>query len=115
MITIYGIKNCNSVQKSVKQLEQQGVKFEFHDYKKLGITAEQLQQWMSQVSWEVLLNKKGTTWKKLSPEEQNAIQDETSVVAALVQHTSMIKRPVIMKGKKIVAVGYDEEQIKKIK
>lgn len=107
MLKIYGIKNCSTMKKAFDQLDQQGLSYEFHDYKKLGIDAESLQQWASQVGVDMLLNKKGTTWKKLSEnEQQQALASEAATLAALQQYTSMIKRPVLVDGQKII-VGYD--------
>lgn len=108
MLKIYGIKNCSTMKKAFDQLDQLGLAYTFHDYKKLGIDADSLQQWASQVGVDTLLNKKGTTWKKLSEaEQQQALASEAASIAALQQNTSMIKRPVLIAGDKIL-VGYDE-------
>ncbi len=108
MLKIYGIKNCNTMKKAFDQLDQLGLRYEFHDYKKLGIDTASLQQWANQVGVDILLNKKGTTWKKLSEaEQQQALASEAATLAALQQNTSMIKRPVLLAGEQIL-VGYDE-------
>jgi Spx/MgsR family transcriptional regulator len=108
MLKIYGIKNCSTMKKAFDQLDQLGLAYTFHDYKKLGIDVDSLQQWASQVGVDTLLNKKGTTWKKLSEaEQQQALASEAASIAALQQNTSMIKRPVLIAGDKIL-VGYDE-------
>ena len=95
------------MKKAFDQLEQLGLVYEFHDYKKLGIDANSLQQWASQVGIENLLNKKGTTWKKLSEaEQQQALASEAATINALQHNTSMIKRPVLVAGDKIL-LGFD--------
>ena len=84
MLKIYGIKNCNTMKKAFDQLDQLGLRYEFHDYKKLGIDADSLQQWAAEVGVDTLLNKKGTTWKKLSEaEQQQALASEAATLAAL--------------------------------
>ncbi|QIO04601.1 Spx/MgsR family RNA polymerase-binding regulatory protein [Acinetobacter shaoyimingii] len=112
MLKIYGIKNCNSMKKAFDLLDQLGLKYEFHDYKKQAIDATTVKNWLDQAGAEVILNKKGTTWKKLSPEEQmQATSNEEQLVEALIQHTSMIKRPVLDTGKGLI-VGFDENAYK---
>ena len=96
------------MKKAFDQLEQLGLVYEFHDYKKLGIDADSLQQWASQVGIDNLLNKKGTTWKKLSEaEQQQTLASEAATIGTLQQNTSMIKRPVLVAGDTIL-VGFDE-------
>ncbi len=108
MLKIYGIKNCSTMKKAFDQLDQLGLSYEFHDYKKLGIDTVTLKQWADQVGLEVLLNKKGTTWKKLTEaEQQAALASESQTLSALSEHSSMIKRPVLVADHKIL-VGYDE-------
>ncbi|UIR57201.1 ArsC family reductase [Sphingobacterium sp. SRCM116780] len=109
MLQVYGIKNCNTVKKALNWLEENQIAYIFHDFKKEGISEKQLQDWEKQISWEKLLNKKGTTWKKLDAEEQATVMDATSANQVLIQHTSMIKRPVIEGGKQII-VGFDENE-----
>ena len=107
VLKIYGIKNCSSMKKAFDQLDAQQVTYEFHDYKKHGIALDTLRQWADQVGLELLLNKKGTTWRKFSPEQQAAIlASADSTVAALSEHTSLIKRPVTVLDQH-VAVGLD--------
>lgn len=109
-LKIYGIKNCSSMKKAFDQLDAQQVIYEFHDYKKHGIALDTLRQWADQVGLELLLNKKGTTWRKFSPEQQAAIlASADSTVAALSEHTSLIKRPVTVLDQH-VAVGLDSLQ-----
>lgn len=106
-ITVYGISNCDTVKKARKWLDTNDVSYEFHDYKKLGIDATQLKQWCKKLGWEALLNRRGTTWRKLD-DSQKADITEAKAVALMVEHTSMIKRPVITGGKTLL-LGFDEE------
>ena len=108
MMVVYGIKNCDSVKKAVNWLKANNKSFEFHDYKKEGITPEKLQSWSSQMGWENLLNRRGTTWRKLDEETKNSVTDETQAVRVMLSHTSIIKRPVIEKDGKVLVVGFDE-------
>ena len=110
MITVYGIPNCNTVKKAITWLDQHKLAYQFHDYKKAGITAAKLKQWSEQVGWEKLLNKKGTTWRTLDSAIQESVTNEKTAVQVMEEHTSSIKRPVIEKGNKIIAVGFDENE-----
>ncbi len=92
--TIYGIKNCDTMKKARTWFETQGVSHDFHDYKAEGIDAETLDDWIGKVGWEVLLNKAGTTFKKL-PDEQKEGLDATKAKALMLAQPSMIKRPVL--------------------
>ena len=107
---IYGIPNCNTVKKAQSWLTEKGISYEFHDYKKKGITAGKLDEWCNAFGWEKVLNKKGTTWKKLSPEEQMAVNSQDATVAVLLKHTSAIKRPVIEQEGKAILLGFNEEE-----
>ena len=115
MLKIYGIKNCSSMKKAFDLLTELGIAYEFHDYKKQGIDAEIVKTWLNQVGQNVILNKKGTTWKKLTEEEQqHALSSEKNLINTLTTHTSMIKRPVIeLNGNYIV--GFDEDAIRSLK
>lgn len=105
---VYGIKNCDTVKKALNWLKANNKAFEFHDYKKEGITTEKLQSWSSQVGWENLLNRRGTTWRKLDEETRNSVTDETQAINVMLTNTSIIKRPVIEKEGKVLMVGFDE-------
>ena len=106
---VYGIKNCNTVAKALNWLKENQLDFEFHDFKKLGISESKLKEWADQLGWEALINKRGTTWKKLDAETQNSIVTEESAFAILEQNTSMIKRPVIETDDNLL-LGFDEEK-----
>ncbi|MBB2149595.1 arsenate reductase [Pedobacter gandavensis] len=105
---IYGIPNCNTVKKARTWLAEQGFNPLFHDFKKQGITVEKLDEWCSTFGWEKVLNKKGTTWKKLSPEQQGNVVDQNSAIEVLLNHTSAIKRPVVELNGKAILIGFDE-------
>ncbi|AIM36604.1 ArsC family transcriptional regulator [Sphingobacterium sp. ML3W] len=107
MLHVYGIKNCNTVKKAITWLADNQLDYTFHDYKKEGISEAKLIEWEKEISWEKLLNKKGTTWKKLDADEQAAVIDAKSANSVLAKNTSMIKRPVIEGGQQIL-VGFDE-------
>lgn len=108
-MTVYGIPNCNTVKKATTWLTDNGFEFEFHDFKKKGVTADQLSQWCDHFGWEHVLNKKGTTWRKLSPELQSSVKDQSSAIAVLIENTSAIKRPIVEVQGKPILISFDEE------
>lgn len=107
-ITVYGIPNCDTVKKARAWLQDQGVAYAFHDYKKQGVPLPQLDAWMHSLGWEALLNRKGTTWRKLDVAQQAAVSDAASASALMVAQPSVIRRPVVeyLGG---VLVGFDPE------
>lgn len=112
-ITVYGIANCDSVKKARAWLTAQGLPYQFHDFKKQGVPAERLTVWMAAVGWERLLNRQGTTWRKLEPALQQTVVDAASASALLLQHSSAIKRPVVewQRGNSLTTtVGFDAAQ-----
>jgi len=110
-ITVYGIKNCDTMKKARVWLDSNGVQYEFHDYKTAGIDADVLKRWAGEVGWEVLLNRAGTTFRKLSDEQKTGL-DERKAIGLMVAQPSMIKRPVVENGKKLL-VGFDPAVYKK--
>lgn len=106
-ITVFGIKNCNTVKSAVDWLKKNDVAFEFHDFKARGISPEKLKHWCEQSSWEKILNKRGTTWRQLPTAIQDKVTSESAAIALMHDKTSVIKRPVIESGGKIVAVGFE--------
>ncbi|RZF61872.1 ArsC family reductase [Sphingobacterium corticibacterium] len=108
-LQVYGIKNCNTVKKALTWLDDNNISYTFHDYKKEPATLEQLTGWEKKVSWESLVNKKGTTWRKLSAEEQAEVVDAATANHVLLKNNSMIKRPLIESPKGII-LGFDEEE-----
>ena len=114
MYIVYGIPNCDTVKKTRDWLSKHKIAYEFHDYKKQGITTQKLKAWSNQLGWESFLNKKGTTWRALDPVIQATIINEKAAISLLVEHTSMIKRPLIEKGDKVVALGFNEADYAKL-
>jgi Spx/MgsR family transcriptional regulator len=113
MKTVYAIPNCNTVKKALDWLKANKVNFEFHDYKKKGITVTQLTNWCKQIGWEALINKKGATWRQLPKEIQESITTQKAAIALMMEKTSIIKRPLIEENGKILALGFDEAEYKK--
>jgi len=107
---LYGIPNCNTVKKAQDWLKNNGKDFEFHDFKKKGVTAEKLTEWFGVFGWEKVINKAGLTFKKLSKEEQAAINSADTAIAYLVSNTSAIKRPIVEIDGKAVLLGFKEEE-----
>lgn len=110
MYTLYGIPNCNTVKKAMDWLKKNDIAYQFHDYKKKGITEVKLKEWIAQIGWEVLVNKRGTTWKGLDETVQTSITNNHSAIGLMIEKTSVIKRPIIENGNKIVTVGFDEKE-----
>ena len=110
-ITMYGIKNCDTIKKARKWLEAEGVDYQFHDYKKESIQKDQLITWIDQLGWEVLLNKRGTTWRKLPDDVKDNI-DEASAITVMLENTSIIKRPVLDTGNTLL-VGFSADEYAK--
>jgi arsenate reductase len=107
-VTIYGIKNCGTMKKARAWLEQHGVDYVFHDYKTEGIQRERLEQWYKKVGWETLLNRAGTTFRKL-PESEKARVDAHKAMELMLEQPSMIKRPVLELGGGKLLVGFTPE------
>jgi arsenate reductase len=107
-VTIYGIRNCDTMKKARSWLDQHGIAYAFHDYKTAGIDRARLEAWAGKVGWETLLNRSGTTFRKL-PDEMKAGLDETRALALMVEQPSMIKRPVLdIDGRLIVGFRAEE-------
>lgn len=106
-ITVYGIKNCDTMKKARAWLEARGVPYYFHDYKAAGIDTTTLENWCRQVGWEVLLNRAGTTFRALPDKDKQHI-DEARAIELMVENPSMIKRPVIDKDGELI-VGFRPE------
>ena len=97
-ITIYGIKACDTMKKAFTWLDQQGIDYRFHDYKQAGAPEAALRRWIKQLGWETVINRRGTSWRKLPEAERETMNAETAVQAALA-NTTLIKRPMLEKGK----------------
>ncbi len=113
-MTVYGIRNCNTVKSAMAWLKDNDVEVVFHDYKTHGISATALQSWVRQVGWEPLLNRRGTTWRKLGDKVQSAITTEKAALALMMDKTSVIRRPLIEHEGKVIALGFNEEEYKRI-
>lgn len=97
-ITLYGIPNCDTVKKARTWLGTHQVEHVFHDFKKAGVTAELINGWLAVVPWELLLNRKGNTWRMLDETQRLQIKDAASAMALMLQYPSVIKRPVLDLG-----------------
>jgi arsenate reductase (glutaredoxin) len=106
-VTIFGIRNCDTMKKAFAWLEEHGVAYEFHDYKKSGVDVDRLERWARTVGWEALLNKAGTTFRKL-PAAETADLDEGKALRLLAAQPSMIKRPVLESSGRVI-VGFKPE------
>ena len=110
--TVFGIANCDTVKKSRKWLDNHNVPYEFHDYKKRGIDKNTLKSWSKTVGWESLLNRRGTTWRKLDDADKDGI-NETRAIDLMIEHTSMIKRPVVVQGD-VLLVGFSDDEFQRL-
>lgn len=111
MLTLYGIPNCDTVRKARKWLDTHGVQYDFYDYKKRGVTREKLDHWLTQISWEKLVNRSGTTWRKLPEEQKSTVKDAGSAAEILLSNNSAIKRPLIENvAGKVLTLGFSEKE-----
>ena len=106
-VTVFGIPNCDTVKKARTWLTGQGIDYLFHDLKKQGVPADLLPDWVAAVGWEKLLNRKGTTWRKLDDATRNAVVDATTASTVMLTNPSVIKRPVVVWGDGTVSVGFE--------
>ncbi len=108
MLTLYGIKNCDTIKKACGYCHDHALEYRLHDYRVDGLDQEQLTQWIKQLGWEAMLNKRSTTWRGLSDQIKNQI-DETSAISAMLTHPSLIKRPLLeFEGR--IMLGFSVEQ-----
>ncbi len=109
-IIVYGIPNCDTVKKARAWFTEHSLPYAFHDFKKQGLPPELLDHWIERVGWEKLLNRKGTTWRKIDPATQAGVHDAASARALMLAQTSVIKRPVVQWGDGALSkltVGFD--------
>ena len=106
LITVYGIPNCDTIRKARAWLAEHGVAYTFHDYKKEGVPAVALDGWIAALGWERLLNRQGTSWRKLDPARQAAVHDAASAKALMLEQPSVIRRPVLDRDGEL-RVGFD--------
>jgi arsenate reductase (glutaredoxin) len=109
MTTLYGIPNCDTVKRARDWLATHGVEYQFHDFKKQGVPADRLAAWVGAAGWERVLNRKGTTWRKLPESQQSAVVDAASAQALMREQASVIKRPVVEWDDGRITVGFDAD------
>lgn len=105
---LYGIPNCNTVKKARDWLDAHGIAYTFYDFKKQGIAEQLLNNWLAQYPHEKLINRAGLTWRGLSEAEKSAITNNASAMQLMQTKTSLIKRPILEKDSKIIALGFNE-------
>lgn len=105
---LFGIPNCNTVKKAREWLINHAITYTFHDFKKDGVTQELLESWLVQLPWEKLVNRAGMTWRNLSDAEKMAVVDTPSALKLMLEKSSVIKRPVLVKNGKILSLGFSE-------
>jgi len=106
--TLYGISNCDTVKKAKRFLDEHAIDYTFHDYRKDGVDQKQVQGWIDELGWEVVLNKRGTTWRKLDEKTRDSV-DEQSAAALLFEHPAMIKRPILTSDNQLL-IGFKKEE-----
>jgi len=110
MTTVYGITNCDTVKRARAWLDEHGVAYTFHDFKKLGVPEAELDRWLASAGWETVLNRRGTMWRRLDDATRDAVVDAASARCALIAHPSLVKRPVVQwTGRQDATVGFDPE------
>ncbi|WP_201567180.1 arsenate reductase [Psychrobacter sp. JCM 18900] len=119
-ITIYGIKSCSTMKKAFTKLDDLDVSYDFHDYKKQGIDKETVQRWVNELGIDKVLNKRGTTWRKLDDSQKQAADASVdTAIDLLVENTSMIKRPIVEgqvadRDQAVLLCGFDESEFDKV-
>ncbi|MFD1145059.1 ArsC family reductase [Larkinella insperata] len=112
MYTLYAIPNCDTVKKARTWLADHSVDYQFHDYKKQGIDRPTIEHWLTQKPWEELVNRAGTTWKKLPDAEKPA--DAEAAIALMMEKPSVIRRPIIEAKGKIIALGFKPDDYENV-
>jgi Spx/MgsR family transcriptional regulator len=112
-ITIYGIPNCDTSKKAISWLQKNNIDFSFHDYKLQGISKEKLEDWCNKEGWEIIFNKRSTTWRELPEAEQLKVTNQAAAIQVMLANNSIIKRPVIEYKNKLI-VGFKEADYKNI-
>jgi arsenate reductase len=108
---LYGISNCDTIKKAKKWLTDQSIDFQFHDFRKDGLEAALLQEWIDASGWEPLLNKRGTTWRKIAAEVDRNNLDAALAAELMLEHPALIKRPVLVVENRIIENGVTENKI----
>jgi len=114
-VKLYGIPNCDTVKKARAWLSARGIEYQFHDFKKQGVSAELLSDWLRQIGWQKLLKKTGPTWGKLPDEVKAAIDNDAAALALMLEKPNIIKRPVLLRDGKILATGFKEADYENLK
>ena len=111
-VIVYGIPNCDTTKKALAWFKANKIAFTFHDYKQEGISKTKLEAWCKKTGWETILNKRSTTWRELSEAEQKKVINQPAAIKIMMEHNSIIKRPVIEINEKLI-VGFNEDEIKR--
>ncbi|MCK5893678.1 MAG: ArsC family reductase [Endozoicomonadaceae bacterium] len=112
MITMYGISQCDTIKKARRWLDENSINYHFHDYRKESLTQEQLSQWSETLGWEALLNRRGTTWRKL-PETIKSTIDQASAISLMLDNPVIIKRPLLIVNQQMT-LGFQPDQWQKM-
>jgi Spx/MgsR family transcriptional regulator len=107
-LKLYGIPNCNTVKNARDWLMNHRIAYEFHDFKKQGLSQQLLENWLTQLPHEKLINRAGLTWRGLDEHTKEGITDNTAAIALMQEKTSVIKRPILVKDGRILCLGFDE-------
>ncbi|MEB4676722.1 ArsC family reductase [Enterobacteriaceae bacterium G50] len=110
MITLYGIKNCDTIKKARRWLDEHHVEYRFHDYRSDGLTAELLATFINELGWEALLNTRGTTWRKLDESVRASVDNADSAAALMLEMPAIIKRPLLCAPAQPMLLGFSDER-----
>lgn len=105
---IFGIANCSTVKKALTWCQQRNIAYDFHDYKKAGVPLDRLVEWCKTIGWKALINTKGLTWRKLTPDQQD-ITTQSEAMATMKEFPSVIRRPIVETAEGQILVGFDEK------
>ncbi|POP42191.1 ArsC family reductase [Superficieibacter electus] len=108
MITLYGIKNCDTIKKARRWLEEHDQPYQFHDYRIDGLDENLLKKFIDELGWEALLNTRGTTWRKLDEAQKASVKDTSSAIALMLEMPAMIKRPLLCAPGKPMLLGFND-------
>lgn len=109
LLKLYGIKNCDTIKKARRWLEEQGVAYQFHDYRVDGLSEQQLRSFVERLGWGPLLNTRGTTWRKLDDAQRNACDNADAAIALMLAQPAMVKRPLLDDGKGHALLGFSAD------
>jgi len=113
MVKVYGIKNCTTVKNALAWLDENKIEYTFYDFKKDGVSEKDFKTWLKYYPWNILINQKSHTWKGLTEKERKIIKDDDSAIQIGIEKPSIIKRPVVVSGKKIL-LGFNKEEYKEL-